>query len=439
MISKALHTLPLVLYSHIYSSFLLLYIYIGLLSKRQPGLISADMNLITMFFQNLISEDQRVKPAIQDGLTMMCRAFEKATHLHEKIQDLLLEYIDKSEYQARFMAVYYANRLFKFDSVPARYLCLLAVDDNKLEVKEEASRYVKFIYVFVYSYFFYRGLRPFIQKDGDIIPDPSQPYPAFEDLVLYIAQLTSKRLETLKENTSGKAELVHTPLILTFLPFQLYTPRVHEEILNFLRTTFKVSATVHEKDMCAYTDYLMKNKKSSIDEYIKLLDSGIGNTYLMSRFLPYHTAVSSGRGDLHHRASTSLLELISYQPEQISSYYVSKFDWLKTFLFAGAYESREVVARILGLVSTYLESAVPTIKDLLAFTLPATVTAELSIDKSYGSANALGFIISRHLQLKKELPKELIVDALWNLYHLLGHVNTLLIGAAVQAIGMYIV
>jgi hypothetical protein len=38
------------------------------------------------------------------------------------------------------MSIYYANRLFKFNSIPARYLCLLAVDDNKLEVKEEASR-----------------------------------------------------------------------------------------------------------------------------------------------------------------------------------------------------------------------------------------------------------------------------------------------------------
>jgi hypothetical protein len=67
----------------------------GLLAKRQPALISADINLLTMFFQTLSTEDQRVKPAIQEGLTMMCRAFESATHLHEAIQDLLLENIDK--------------------------------------------------------------------------------------------------------------------------------------------------------------------------------------------------------------------------------------------------------------------------------------------------------------------------------------------------------
>jgi hypothetical protein len=147
--------------------------------------------------------------------------------------------------------------------------------------------------------------------------------------------------------------------------------------------------------------------------------------------------VSSGRADLHHRAITSLVELLSYQPALISEYYTSKYDWLKQFLYVGAYESRELIARILGIVSTYLSNTVveSLLKEMLANTSASTVSAELSIDKSYGAANALGFIIARHLQVKSELNKEIVVDALYNLYSLLGHTNTMLIGAAVQAIG----
>ncbi len=121
---------------------------IGLLSKRQPALVSSDVTLLSMFFQNLISEDTRVKSAIQDGLIMMCRAFEKASpELLDSVLELLLENIEKSDYQARFMSVYYANRLFKFSSKEARYLCLLGIDDNKLEVKEEASRYFTLYFI----------------------------------------------------------------------------------------------------------------------------------------------------------------------------------------------------------------------------------------------------------------------------------------------------
>ena len=49
-----------------------------------------------MFFNNLLTEDTRVKSSIQDGLTMMCRAFENApTEISAQIDNLLLENIEK--------------------------------------------------------------------------------------------------------------------------------------------------------------------------------------------------------------------------------------------------------------------------------------------------------------------------------------------------------
>jgi proteasome component ECM29 len=45
----------------------------------------------------------------------------------------------QNEHQARFTAVYYANRIFPFSHAPARYICLLAAADLKSEVHEIRS------------------------------------------------------------------------------------------------------------------------------------------------------------------------------------------------------------------------------------------------------------------------------------------------------------
>ena len=59
----------------------------------------------------------------------------------ERLMQLLLDAMTKKDsHQARFCAVYWANRLFAFNDVRARYVCLLAVADTKIEVREEAER-----------------------------------------------------------------------------------------------------------------------------------------------------------------------------------------------------------------------------------------------------------------------------------------------------------
>lgn len=70
----------------------------------------------------------------------------------------------------------------------ARFVCLLGVDDSKLEVKEEAIR----------------GLKPYTYKDNDIHSDPSQPYPRFPELVTYISTMTAQRALTQKKTTTGE-------------------------------------------------------------------------------------------------------------------------------------------------------------------------------------------------------------------------------------------
>lgn len=50
----------------------------------------------------------------------------------------------QEEHQARFCAVKYANGLFPFSNIPSKYICLVAVADDKLEIREEAKRGLTF-------------------------------------------------------------------------------------------------------------------------------------------------------------------------------------------------------------------------------------------------------------------------------------------------------
>lgn len=52
------------------------------------------------------------------------------------MEKLLLEAVAAKEEAARLCAAQWAQRLFAFDHVPARYICVVAAGDTKLEVRE---------------------------------------------------------------------------------------------------------------------------------------------------------------------------------------------------------------------------------------------------------------------------------------------------------------
>lgn len=53
-----------------------------------------------------------------------------------EVEALLLEAVAAEEEAARLCAAQWAQRLFAFDHVPARYICAVAAGDVKLEVRE---------------------------------------------------------------------------------------------------------------------------------------------------------------------------------------------------------------------------------------------------------------------------------------------------------------
>jgi proteasome component ECM29 len=60
-----------------------------------------------------------------------------------RIEQLLLGSITSPQEASRLCAVQWANRLFPFQHVPARYICALAAGDIKLEIREEGQSGLK--------------------------------------------------------------------------------------------------------------------------------------------------------------------------------------------------------------------------------------------------------------------------------------------------------
>jgi len=117
---------------------------VGQLALRAPQLFLADVAIAERLFESLASEPPELKVSVQEALSMSCNAYSGVAGADkERLIALLLDAscgAKKHSHQARFCAVYWANRLFPFSDVRARYVCLLAVADPKIEVREEAER-----------------------------------------------------------------------------------------------------------------------------------------------------------------------------------------------------------------------------------------------------------------------------------------------------------
>ncbi|KAJ3009388.1 UNVERIFIED_CONTAM: hypothetical protein HDU68_002730, partial [Siphonaria sp. JEL0065] len=121
---------------------------VGLLSKRAPEIFVKDINILKSFFKAVSSETRNVRVSVQEALSTMIDAYRSIAKESEEarveVEEILLENIEKSEHQARYAAVKYANALFDFSNPLARHLNLIASADSKLEVKEEAKRGLEF-------------------------------------------------------------------------------------------------------------------------------------------------------------------------------------------------------------------------------------------------------------------------------------------------------
>jgi len=113
---------------------------IGQLAQRVPSLFSGDIKVAKMLFAALSGEMPEVRVSVQEAVSLSCAAYQSIEgDAKEELMNLLIEAVTQNSHQARFCAVYWANRLFPFSEPRARHINLLAIDDKKVPPAPRSS------------------------------------------------------------------------------------------------------------------------------------------------------------------------------------------------------------------------------------------------------------------------------------------------------------
>lgn len=189
------------------------YIACGLVAKKVPKVGLEDTHMLSLFFDNLEQEQKNVRTYVQDALSSMIEIYVDIAPdapIYDDLQQIILKAVQKSDSYSRYMALKYANAIYPFSSVFARYVCLLGSSNAvvKLDVKEEARR----------------GLVPFMRNKYGLVENvdviASRELPQLNELINYIHDHRPD------ENYSL---LSKTPVV------KGYPVEVYAEILRFLR------------------------------------------------------------------------------------------------------------------------------------------------------------------------------------------------------------
>ncbi|XP_075538934.1 proteasome adapter and scaffold protein ECM29-like isoform X2 [Dermacentor variabilis] len=116
---------------------------IGHLSRKLPGLVATNLGLVQTLFDGLAKEESSEgRLALQEALLAVAPAF--AASADDATRQLLLAlvstHVASPSPTGRRAALGYAATVFPADSVPARYLLLMAAGDSQDEIRREALK-----------------------------------------------------------------------------------------------------------------------------------------------------------------------------------------------------------------------------------------------------------------------------------------------------------
>ncbi|KAG0347308.1 hypothetical protein BG005_000251 [Podila minutissima] len=376
------------------------YVAVSLISKRVPAIFRKDLSIVEGFFDQLTSQPPNVKTYIQEALCTMLEAFVPMKEWAQKadvdrIVAIIEDNVNKDEHQARFCAVKYATGLFEFSDVASKFVCLLTIADEKLEIREEAKRGLTFPTA--------RALEEQSAASGEsILPDFIK---LVETINAKSRTLQLRSDEVLSRPTFGKSFIMGFPSdvfihILQFFRRLLITSADPDVIIEESSNEYELQQFVFTPTTRTRVKAWLKNmwdEESKIDNdkkpltgYISFLEIALNH---------------QGPNDkiLHSTALTCLLELFSLAPSNLSRQYSHRLNWFKPHIGSPKVESRHAVAHIIGIVATdHLSEASQQREVFLQFLreLIAVVkdkTKQTTSEQRHGSMLAVGFILGRVL------------------------------------------
>ncbi|QCE01566.1 proteasome component ECM29 [Vigna unguiculata] len=346
---------------------------IGLLAQRMPHLFREKIDMAARLFHALKDESQSLRFVVQEATISLASAYKGAPlAVLQDLETLLLKNSQVEESEVRFCAIRWATSLFDLQHCPSRFICMLGAADAKLDIREMSHEGLH--------------LKSESQISGLI-------YPKLGMMLDYILRQQPKLLES---------------------------SETREQNLVFPSSTY-----------VAMIKFLLKCFESELEQNKSFEGSSeiVSSVKTFSLILE-HSMSFEGSVELHVNASKALLIIGSHMREVIASHFSLKVSWLKQLLSHVDWETRESIARILGIVSSAL--SIPDVVSELTSLFSQTLKSRF--ETQHGALCAIGYIAANYLS-RTPMPEILLEDTLRCLVDVVNSETSALAATAMQALG----
>ncbi|KAL6524314.1 hypothetical protein OROGR_016748 [Orobanche gracilis] len=261
-----------------------------------------------------------------------------------------------------------------------KFICMLGAADSKLDIREMALE----------------GLFPGEDQGRICSQSLSDDYPELSNMLAYILEQQPAILDS-----SGMGDIK-----------LLFPSKTYVAMINFLLKCFE--AEVAQANMDANPEFL-----HSVERLCLLLEHGM--TY-------------EGSVELHASASKALITLGSQCPRMIASRYAQKLLWIKQYLTHLDYDTREAMARLLGIASSALP--VSSSSELIGEVVSSiNGTQKLRFEAQHGLLCALGYVTANCMLRIPPISESVLQSVLKCLVDVINKETATLASVAMQALG----
>ncbi|KAK6164025.1 hypothetical protein DH2020_000889 [Rehmannia glutinosa] len=240
------------------------------------------------------------------------------------------------------------------------------------------------------------GLFPGEEQSRTVSQSISPEYPKLSEMLAYILEQQPAILDS---SGTGDIKL-------------LFPSKTYVAMIKFLLKCFETE--VAQTNSAEDSEFL-----HSVERLCLLLDYAM--TY-------------EGSVELHASASKALITLGSHFPQMIASRYAQKFLWIKQYLTHLDYDTREAMARLLGIASSALP--ISSSSELIGKVISSiSGTQKLRFEAQHGLLCALGYITANCVLRTPPISESVLQSVLKCLVDVVNKETAALASVAMQALG----
>ncbi|CAA7406117.1 unnamed protein product [Spirodela intermedia] len=347
---------------------------IGLLANRMPQLFRDKIDVALRLFNALKLEDQSLRLTIQEATNSLAMAYKGASSaVLNEVETLLFENCQVDQGEVRFCAVRWATSLFNLQHCPTRYICMLAVADSKMDIREMAME----------------GLS--LKDQGERV---SCDYPALRDMLDHIC----KQQPRLLESEEMRAEKL------------IFPSRTYMAMIGFLMK-------------CFLADFGQEDSRKTYE---------FPPPVMTLCLLLEHAMAFEGSVELHANASKALVTIGSHFPQLVASRYAERISWLKQLVGHVDHETRESASRLLGITCSIVP--IDVVSNLVGDFL-LSVRGSVRYEYRQGAICALGYVIAECVNEKPDRSETLLQSTVDCLLDIVESEDLILACTAMEALG----